>query len=197
MKNKAVWIGAVIGAIIGLIFFLLGLIIGLKVQPVIFIIGFTLLGGLLGLIASIKRKNIWILYFLLLLIAVISLFLTIKWGAPQVLLIFAPLLLLITLHIFLCKSFFGNTVTRGTIILGGIIGWIWGLISIYAGALLLERDVTFIKILFVLPVYLSRNIFGKPLFVSLSPTIGSIIGLIIGLTIALIILELKRKNEIK
>jgi len=120
MKNKAVWIGAIIGGIMGLIWFLPFLISGRSyLLPLIFIICFALLGSLLGLIASVKKKNIWILYFLLLLIAVICLFLTIKWGAPQVLLIFSPLLLLIILHIFLCKSSFWNTVTRGTIILGG------------------------------------------------------------------------------
>ena len=77
----------------------------------------------------------------------------------------------------------------------GIIGWIWGLVSIYAGALLLERDVTFIKILFVLPVYLSRSIFKTEyLFVPFSTIIGSIIGLIIGLIITLVILELKKNG---
>ncbi len=143
-----------------------------------------------------KEKNLWILYLILSIVVIVCLYLTKKNDAW--LIVFSPLLFLIILYIFLYKIASENITIitiRGAIV-GGIIGWIWGLINIVLGAFMFERDITFIKILIGLPFYLSYTIFkSEHLFVPFTLIIGILIGALIGFIISIISKIRRRNNE--
>ncbi len=190
IKNKAIWIGVIIGIIAGILFYQF-FYRYFYFTPFIFIIlCFILLGSLLGFIANIKKENMWFLYLVLFFVVAICAYLTIKEGL-HLLIVFSPLLFLLILYISLYDFISQNTIMKGAVV-GGVIGWIWGFVSLFLGVALLEREITFINVLIVLPIYLSRAIFeSERLFISSSLVIGSTIGLIIGSIIGMVLTELK------
>jgi len=140
-----------------------------------------------------KKGTILIWCFILFGIIIIGLFLSIN-KSLNYLFILGPLALLIIFKIF---SYFPNNKIIKGVIVGGIIGLIWGLISLPFGIAVLEREVTLMKILIVLPFYLSRTIFkSEHLFVLFSLIIGSIMGLIVGLIIGWLMKSNKKEKNI-
>ena len=100
--------------------------------------------------------------------------------------IYMTLLILSYTSIGLIFSFIKRKFKLKWFIVGGIIGWVWGLLSFFVGIWTLEEQA--LKSFFYLPFYIAYEIVGRRAFF-----ISPIIGTLIGLFIAFLIEKIKRK----
>lgn len=148
-----------------------------------------------------KKSNKIIQFMSLILLIVIIIVLLLLTNSALILsyiVFLSPLLFFIILAIGL--YIFKLKITKSFLVISvSLFGGLWGLFSFFLGAAVLEtgQEITFIKILIVLPAYLAEVSFGRSelYLIIASPVIGAVIGLIVGLIISWLIgLTKKEKN---
>lgn len=149
-----------------------------------------------------KDKSVWITLLIVTLLTCLFLVFssqTMTFNYQSILVVFAPLLFLIVLAVISYrldslenKKF---KIMKGAII-GGAIGFMWGLLSAFLGWFFLNRP-TIIDVLLYFPLFVTSIIAKNNFFLLGSIVVGLFMGIAIGLIISLNINTSKNKKQNK